>query len=245
MTDFDNSNPAPGCQQRGLMAAEAVRVLRGGEWVVVGKRAYRLRDLSDATYRMVKDMGSNNPGFDMPAWFFSGSPFGAQIEALGCEAHEIPDNFRPEYLPRLEKAWAARASIFDRYAAGDDGADLVRAAEAAALERAAVEVNKYDYRHGRPVVAAVRALITPAARTALDAELEDARREGKLEGLREAQAFVLGREAGENAEREACAKIMDKAHAEHMKRKGRAPARYTSTWSVAASAIRKRREGKP
>lgn len=56
------------------------------------------------------------------------------------------------------------------------------AAEAAALELAAKEADKYAYRHGGLVSAAIRALIKPAARTAMGAALADARREGKLAG---------------------------------------------------------------
>lgn len=54
------------------------------------------------------------------------------------------------------------------------------------------------------------------------------------------QAFVEGRDAGIAAEREACATLMDRSHFYHMARKGRDPARYSSVWSVAAAAIRKR-----
>ena len=69
---------------------------------------------------------------------------------------------------------------------GERISQAVAAAEAAALERAAKVVHDNLPLTGHKVADAIRALITPGARTALDAALADARKAGRLEGLREA-----------------------------------------------------------
>lgn len=62
-----------------------------------------------------------------------------------------------------------------------------------------------------------------------------------LAALPEVQALIAEAVA---KERSACASLMGQSHIEHMLRKGRDPARYSSAWSVAAAAIRNRGEGK-
>lgn len=88
------------------------RVLRGGEVVVVDGQAYNLRALVKASYAMVKELGSKNPGFDMPPWFFSGSPYAEQIKALGVQPIPIPENFTAEYLPQSTPGWSRRPPIW-------------------------------------------------------------------------------------------------------------------------------------
>ena len=116
-----------------------VRVKREGSWVVIDdERAYALSELAQKTYEMTIAAGSNNPGFDLPAWFFTGSPYAEQIEALGCTPCEVPKNFRAEYIPDLGKVWRARRPLWECYATlaalepAPDHSDWNAAIEAAA-----------------------------------------------------------------------------------------------------------------
>lgn len=96
----------------------------------------------------------------------------------------------------VEMAQATEAGRKGAIARAEAAEARALAAEAAALERAAmvlqdeIEIARTAFPQAVPILAAdmraIRALITPAARTALDAALADARREGKLEGIREA-----------------------------------------------------------
>jgi hypothetical protein len=91
------------------------RVIRGGSTIIVDGVGYDLRDCSERSYALVVEAGSNNPAFDMPGWFFSGSPYAEQIKALGAAIVAIPDDFRPEWVPDLGKLWSSREAIWDTY----------------------------------------------------------------------------------------------------------------------------------
>ena len=86
---------------------------------MVGQRAYLIRDLSDAPYNMVRDAGSKNPGFDIPGWFFTGSPYGKQIVALGATQHPMPMNFCCEVVPDFGKLWKERPPGWEYYISRD------------------------------------------------------------------------------------------------------------------------------
>lgn len=93
------------------------KVLRGGDWIVIGDIAYSLRALASAAYVMVCDAGSDNPGFDMPNWFYTGSPYAAQIIGLGISPESIPCDFVPEIVPDLGRVWRSRRPLWECYTA--------------------------------------------------------------------------------------------------------------------------------
>lgn len=83
----------------------------------VGENYYCLSELIDTAFYIVK-RNSDNPAFDMPSWFYSGSPYGENILKLGVNPiEETPSEFIPEYVPKLGKVWRSREpawpQIFD------------------------------------------------------------------------------------------------------------------------------------
>lgn len=54
------------------------RVCANGKW-------YDLQDLVAAAYNRAKEAGSKNPAFDIPSWFYTGSPYANEIVELGCK----------------------------------------------------------------------------------------------------------------------------------------------------------------
>ena len=79
---------------------EMHRVLRDGNYIKVGESFFVLSTLSAIVFQRLKDAGSKNPGYDAPPWFYSDSPYGFEILALGAEPTFAPDDFRAEYVPR-------------------------------------------------------------------------------------------------------------------------------------------------
>lgn len=106
-----------------ITVQDAARVMRGGEVVVVDGHAYNLRDLADASYATVKGLGSKNPGFDMPMWFFTGSPYADQIKALGVQPMPVPDDFCAEYLPQSNPGPSRCPAIWQHYTMALDAVD--------------------------------------------------------------------------------------------------------------------------
>jgi hypothetical protein len=96
-------------------APVAMRVLRGRDCVVVDERAYSLAALTEAAYQWAVCAGSTNPAFDMPGWFYSGSPYAEQIKALGVPCGDVPDDFCPEYVPTPAKLWRSRPTLWETY----------------------------------------------------------------------------------------------------------------------------------
>lgn len=86
-----------------------MKVLRGHNNIVVGNYAFILSILVDSAFKESKIYGAENPAFHMPGWFYSNSPYGDQIFAL-AERHNIkpaaiPEDFIPEYVPKLGYVW--------------------------------------------------------------------------------------------------------------------------------------------
>jgi len=114
---------------------------------------------------------------------------------VACEIADTKDAEVKRLTTRVAELEAALAEAKEGWHVEMPNAeDLIRAAEAAALERA-TEVVASEQRvptlQARAINQRIRTLITPAARTALDAALADARKAGKLEGLREAEAELV------------------------------------------------------
>ncbi len=57
------------------------QVCANGNW-------YDLQELVNAAYNRAKKAGSKNPAFDIPSWFYTGSPYANEIVALGCTTIE-------------------------------------------------------------------------------------------------------------------------------------------------------------
>lgn len=88
-------------------------VLRGGSVVMVGNRCFSLAALTRATYEAVKRAGSQNPAYDMPPWFYSGSEYGREICDLGVPfVVGFPDAFAPEYVPKSTPSLCGRPPIW-------------------------------------------------------------------------------------------------------------------------------------
>jgi len=113
--DATINDMAQGEQDAAEARAVGVQVQRGGKWIVVGDKAYDLRECTEAAAALVVASGSNNLGFDMPGWFFTGSPYAEQIKALGVAAQDIPSDFVAEVVPDLGKVWRARQTIWETY----------------------------------------------------------------------------------------------------------------------------------
>lgn len=71
-------------------------------------RWYNLRDLVDTAFERVRAWGSDNPAFDAPNWFYTGSPYADEIVALGCAEVDAPKEYRIESVPRLGKVCRSR-----------------------------------------------------------------------------------------------------------------------------------------
>jgi hypothetical protein len=88
-----------------------MQVLRGRNTLIIDGIGYSLDQLTTAAFEEAKLYGSKNPAFHMPGWFYSGSPYGTQILDLatrkGLIPIVIPDNFTPEYMPKLGYIWRA------------------------------------------------------------------------------------------------------------------------------------------
>ena len=95
--------------------AGAVKVKRGGKWIVVDGKAYDLRDCTEVAAELTRKSGSNNIAFDMFPWFFTGSPYADQIIDLGVTPQAVPDDFIAEYIPDLGKVWRSRQTIWETY----------------------------------------------------------------------------------------------------------------------------------
>ena len=69
---------------------------------------YTLSALSDKAFARVTASGSKNPGFDMPPWFYTGSPYADEIESLGCAEVTPSTEYRKEHVPALGVVWRSR-----------------------------------------------------------------------------------------------------------------------------------------
>lgn len=84
-----------------VIRTDTSHICANGNW-------YRLKDLVERAFEIVKESGSNNPGFDTPSWFYTGSPYANEIVALGCDTTNEPANYRIECVPRLGRVWRSR-----------------------------------------------------------------------------------------------------------------------------------------
>lgn len=84
------------------------RVFRGGSLLLIDGHFYSLSDCVDLAYNAVVYSGSKNPAFDMPPWFYSGSPYADAILALGVMRVKPPEAFQAEFVPKSALGWAAR-----------------------------------------------------------------------------------------------------------------------------------------
>lgn len=97
-----------------------MRVLRDStnDLLKVDDKYLSLSSLVDHIFNIVKQH-SSNPGFDMPPWFYSCSPYADELIALGSDfIVDKPKEFRPEFLPQsTKKSWSSREptwpTIFD------------------------------------------------------------------------------------------------------------------------------------
>ena len=69
---------------------------------------FLMADILESTFSTIEKAGSNNPAFDSPPWFYSGSPYADAICALGCAETDAPEEYLVEYVPPLGKVWRAR-----------------------------------------------------------------------------------------------------------------------------------------
>jgi len=88
-----------------IVRTDTGHICANGSW-------YNLHDLVDTVFERVKAWGSNNPGFDTPNWFYTGSPYADEIVALGCSEVDAPANYRIECVPRLGKVWRSREPMW-------------------------------------------------------------------------------------------------------------------------------------
>ena len=72
---------------------------------------YQLSELVDKVFDIVKQY-SSNPAFDIPGWFYSGSPYADEIHKLGATPIENVNEFIPEFVPPLGKVWRSREPIW-------------------------------------------------------------------------------------------------------------------------------------
>lgn len=81
--------------------------------VFVGQRCFRLRDLGNAAYRKVVDAGSSNPAYDLPPFFWTGSPYGEAILLLNCAQVDPPSHWLIEHVPRgSRRPWKSHRPIW-------------------------------------------------------------------------------------------------------------------------------------
>ena len=69
---------------------------------------YSLHALADKAFAIVKASGSNNPAFDAPPWFYTGSPYADAIVNLGCKEVTEPPVYQVECVPPLGKVWRSK-----------------------------------------------------------------------------------------------------------------------------------------
>jgi hypothetical protein len=79
----------------------------------VGNDFYSLSQVVDTVFEIVKQH-STNPAFDVPGWFYSGSPYEKEICALGIQPLKYkPTEFIPEFLPRYpQPPWRSREPMW-------------------------------------------------------------------------------------------------------------------------------------
>ena len=78
----------------------------------IGEDFYSLSKVTDKVFKIVSKH-SDNPAFDMPGWFYSGSPYGKEILELQVKPLEQqPSEFQPEFVPKLGKVWRAREPLW-------------------------------------------------------------------------------------------------------------------------------------
>jgi hypothetical protein len=91
------------------MGEKEVRVLRDSRnnLLKVDEYYFSLSEVVDHVYTIVCQY-SDNPGFDMPPWFFSGSPYADEILRLGITPiqHQVRE-FTPEFTPAARPTWRA------------------------------------------------------------------------------------------------------------------------------------------
>lgn len=76
-------------------------ICANGKW-------YSMFALTDKAFAIVKASGSNNPAFDAPPWFYTGSPYADAIVNLGCKEVTPPTSYNVECVPLLGKVWRSR-----------------------------------------------------------------------------------------------------------------------------------------
>jgi hypothetical protein len=81
------------------------QICANGKW-------FDLRALVDTAFERVRAWGSDNPGFDAPNWFYTGSPYADEIVALGCAGVDAPKEYRIESVPPLGKVWRSRDPLW-------------------------------------------------------------------------------------------------------------------------------------
>ena len=84
-----------------VVRTDTGHICANGKW-------YTLSALSDKALARVTASGSKNPGFDMPPWFYTGSPYADEIESLGCAEVTPPTEYRKEHVPALGVVWRSR-----------------------------------------------------------------------------------------------------------------------------------------
>lgn len=84
-----------------VVRTDTGHICANGKW-------YTLSTLGDKVFDIVTASGSNNPAFDMPPWFYTGSPYADEIESLGCAEVIPPTQYQKEYVPALGDVWRSR-----------------------------------------------------------------------------------------------------------------------------------------
>ncbi|MCU0909770.1 MAG: hypothetical protein MUE98_00050 [Rhodobacteraceae bacterium] len=83
------------------------------EHMRVSGKWFRTADLADAAFDLVRRAGSENPAFDMPPFFYTGSPYGEALLALGVAPCDPPPSYRVMFTPHFGKSpWWRRAPIW-------------------------------------------------------------------------------------------------------------------------------------
>jgi hypothetical protein len=94
-----------------------MRVLRDStnDLLKVDENYFSLSQIVDRVYEIVSKH-SSNPGFDMPPWFYSGSPYADEILNIGIEPLKLkPKEFQPEFLPQSNnKNWKAKQPLWTK-----------------------------------------------------------------------------------------------------------------------------------
>jgi hypothetical protein len=91
-----------------------INVERGGDLLRINGKFYSLYDAVEKAFAEVRAFGSNNVAFDAPPWFYTGSPYGDAILALGPIEMPSPQFFRAEYLPQSKPGWARQSPIWPK-----------------------------------------------------------------------------------------------------------------------------------